>query len=480
MIWILVLAVCFNSLFILFAYLDWNTLVQSLQDVIFYRVLGFTIFQGAVSAVCSVAMGIVAAPGYARLACYWRKPIRGILLFPNMMSPVIVVLSLILTINRFPYGFWGIIIGHVFLNCGLATIWLGEAWLDLESRWRAVALVSGAKSWSYIIRIILPLLKNHILSTLGVIFSLCISSFAIPLVLGGGPQYSTLEVLIFEKIQTQGDVRGAVTLGFLQCLIQLALFAVILRPMLLNKERRLTWNSKSGPSSWSLVTLVVAGFSFWPVLILFWSGIDSLASFSANLNSEVFISAFKTTLEVSIFVGATVGILMILLTTWGWRHVLSLLPALSGVAVGLGGVLWFGMSVVSNSVTLILVLLLGQLAVIFLPIFRLSVNSLQEIRNRYSLVLQQLGAPSFFSLKRVYLKVGLKYYLAAAILGACWSAGEFSVASMVGPSQSTLPLYIQSLLGSYRLDEAALNSLTLLFLSGLSVLMLEVISYGMD
>ena len=48
------------------------------------------------------------------------------------------------------------------------------------------------------------------------IFILCMNSFAIILVLGGGIRYTTIEVLIYQLARIELDFSGAASLAFLQ------------------------------------------------------------------------------------------------------------------------------------------------------------------------------------------------------------------------------------------------------------------------
>lgn len=57
-----------------------------------------------------------------------------------------------------------------------------------------------------------PYLKSQIVSAFVLIFMLCFTSFTIVLALGGGPQNSTLEVVIYQAIFFEFDLPKAVLL----------------------------------------------------------------------------------------------------------------------------------------------------------------------------------------------------------------------------------------------------------------------------
>jgi thiamine transport system permease protein len=312
-----------------------------------------------------------------------------------------------------------------------------------------------------------------------VVCALSLASFAIPLVLGGGPQSSTLEVLIYERIHSEADLSSAAALGFFQCVIQFLVFWLLLRPILLKKERQRAEFDQSRSSIWVLPTAMVALVSVVPIYSLIQTMLPAFSRSVHWLWSNEFLSAAANSLVISLAVGLAVVFLLGALAASGWRYNLISWPAMSGVVVGLGGLILFGAAALENRAILWSVLVWGHLAVIFLPVFRLAGPQIEALRNRFNPPLVQMGSTPSYAMKKVYLPLGARVYLASGILAITWSMGEFSVASLLGPAQSTLPLYIRGLLGNYRLEEAAVGSVVLLFMSAVSMTMFEVLTHGL-
>ena len=477
-LWIL-LVINFNALFFLaFQFLWGHSRGPSMDMPVFFHSLWFTIFQGALSAFFCVLVGLIAAPGYARLGSA-RRVCRWIFLLPNIVSPILAVLSLVIVFKHFQFGLWGIIVGHIFLNGGLAAIWLGEHWLEIERKWGPINEILGGRTNFFFRRGVLPLMKKQIASTFAVVFSLCLVSFAVPLVLGGGPQNSTLEVLIYEGIYTEGDTTSAVFLGLVQCALQFVVFLMILRPTLLKTEyQKVNWQTAqlSVKSLWTLPTLVLAGFCLVPLVQL---ARMALSHENMSFASNEIWEATLNSLAVASSVASIVFIILGGAGGWGWHKKLIQVPALSGVAVGLAGLLIFKTWTHGSALYLIFALIWGHLAVVCLPVFRISEPGISMLRAKFENTLKQMGASSFYSFKRVYLKLGFKTYLAGAVLAGCWSMGEFSVSTLMSPRAATLPLYIHSLLASYRIEAAAGASLTLLALSVFAMTLFEVLAGGL-
>jgi ABC-type spermidine/putrescine transport system permease subunit II len=157
---VLIFVLCFNSFFFLLLHIDLHSLFAGFEGAVFGQALRFTLVQAVLSATMSCFLGLCAAPGYAGLGRF-RRAARWIFLFPNMMSPVLAVLCLLLTFEDFPYGMWGVVLGHVFLNCGLCCVWLGERWRELEQNWEPVGATVGASRLYLLRRVILPQLFAH-------------------------------------------------------------------------------------------------------------------------------------------------------------------------------------------------------------------------------------------------------------------------------------------------------------------------------
>ncbi len=76
------------------------------------------------------------------------------------------------------------------------------------------------------------------------IFLLCMNSFAIILVLGGGIRYTTIEVLIYQLARIELDFSGAASLAFLQGGLSLIGMAIMLK----DRDRRV--DQESASKSW--------------------------------------------------------------------------------------------------------------------------------------------------------------------------------------------------------------------------------------
>src|SRR4051812_23763314 len=118
----------------------------------FYSALQFTISQAFVSSFLSATLVLIAVPGFSKLKKS-RTFARTLLLFPQMVSTLFVVLGLLISFSifrgGFPLGYWGVILGHVFINSGLCLLIIGDKAAQIEKQWAGLSQFLGASRFFY-------------------------------------------------------------------------------------------------------------------------------------------------------------------------------------------------------------------------------------------------------------------------------------------------------------------------------------------
>jgi thiamine transport system permease protein len=449
-----------------------------LKSPLFLHAFTFTVGQAFLSAFFAVLVGLAGAPGYARLGKV-KKYLRWILLTPTLMSPILVILSLLLSFEKFPFGIKGIILGHVFLNSGLATVWLGESWESLEIKWLPIHILSGEGLLHFLKKVMLPLMAPAILSNFVVIFSFCTSSFAIPLVLGGGPQNSTLEVLIYERLRTDGDFQSATIIALVQMIFQILLFAITLKASSKIRSSQEPHLIKTPPLSlFTIPTLIITVFSVLPFLKITQNSFSKLLTLKALIPFDHYKETLFNSLCVAIGVGIIAFALLSFFLTLRKRSWLARIPTLSGVVVGLGALLVLSRMAWSGQWAFILILIIGHTVIVLPPVLRLCFPKLNAIAGEYGPPAYQMGATGFFAFRRIFIRMGSKTIILGALLAFIWSLGEFSVSRIVAGEFQTLPLLIESLLSTYRLELASVASIALLCGTLIILFFVEVVTDG--
>jgi thiamine transport system permease protein len=217
-----------------------------IRDPYIHRVLRFTVLQALVSTVVSV---LIALPGAYLLATFQfrgKSIIRAICTIPFVLPSILVVLGFVIfygnqgIINsalvklfhlsapplQILYSFSAVILAHAFYNFPIALGLISSFWEQLPLRYDQAAMVLGARKWTVFSTVTLPRLVPAIISAATLIFLFCFSSFVILLVLGGGPQFTTIEVEIYRRARMTLDIEGAAALSLLSIVLTIMLVAL--------------------------------------------------------------------------------------------------------------------------------------------------------------------------------------------------------------------------------------------------------------
>ncbi|WP_370194152.1 MULTISPECIES: thiamine/thiamine pyrophosphate ABC transporter permease [Aurantimonas] len=200
----------------------------------------FTLEQAVLSTLLSVAGAIPLALTLHRARFPGRRAVLRLFLLPQVL-PVLVGALAILTIwgrnglvsdalatiglaRLDIYGLSGILIAHVFFNLPLAArlMLAGLDRVPAES-WKLAGQLSLSPLATF--RLVeWPALRGALPAAASLIFMLCVTSFTLVLVLGGGPGATTLEVAIYQSLRYDFDPGRAITLS----LVQIGLTAIVL------------------------------------------------------------------------------------------------------------------------------------------------------------------------------------------------------------------------------------------------------------
>ena len=488
------------------------------------RVIAFSLFQAFLSALLSILVGL---PG-AWLLTHYNFPgqrwFRLLTYLPFILPSILVVLAMILFfgnngwINRglmaffdieeppvqFLYSLSGILIAHVFYNFPIAMKIIGDQWERISEQYLHAARSLGAGSTRCFFGITLPLLLPSIGSAFVLIFLLCMNSFAIILVLGGGIRYTTIEVLIYQLARIELDFSGAASLAFLQGGLSLIGMAILLK----GRNRRV--EQKSAIKSWLPEKLrnhsLKAWFAlFWIILVLIftlgplsaivldsfrrfengewiytWYWYEKLFSWRENNH---FLSSLWNSLRIglgSALISSLCGLGLVSLIVYKkgvqrrFWELLTLFPlALSTVVFG---VAWFHFyqGNLAGTVPLIYVVM-AMHALLTCPYWiRVVLPTLESIPQQWHIESKMLGKKSLEYGLRILWPWLSKTVLIAFFFSFSLSLGELNSTMMIADeSVRTLPLEIYGAISGYRFSYASAVAVILLLLSVSTFLAVE-------
>lgn len=448
--------------------------------------LRFTLMQAALSALVSVTLAVPLARALARRRFAGRRALITLLGAPFLLPVIVAVMGLLALFGRGGavngllaalgqpglsiYGLQGVVIAHVFLNLPLAARMILQGWQAIPAERFRLAETLGFTPADIARHLERPMLREVLPGALATVFALCLTSFAVALILGGGPRATTLELAIYQAVRFDFDLGHAAGLALLQALLGglaalAAWVAATAAGFGAGLDRPLPM---AAPGGWrrgvdTAVLIAATAFLLAPLAAIALRGLPGLAEMPAAVWPALLRSALVALASTVLTLAAA---LVLALAVAGaaprWLDLAAMLPlATSGLVLGTG--LFLIVQPLAPPTRLALPVTVLVNALLALPFaYRLllpQAMALQADYGRLAASLGLAGAARFrlLTLPRLRRPLGLAAGLAAAL-----SMGDLGVIALfAGEAEATLPLVIQRLQGAYRVEAAAGASLLL-------------------
>lgn len=452
----------------------------------------FTIWQALLSASLSVVLAIPVARALARRQFAGRKALIALMGAPFILPVIVAVLGLLSIFGRqggvsqilrlfgLPeleiYGLHGVVLAHVFFNLPLAVRLILQGWLAIPAERFRLAATLGFTSRDIARHMERPMLRETVPGAFLVIFLICTTSFAVALILGGGPRATTVELAIYQAFVFEFDLGRAALLGLVQVAICVGAGVFVIwmatpnivgvgfdRPV----ER---WDAQTGWARAGDIAVITfaALFLILPLLAVVTRGAGAIL----GLPPSIWVAALRSVLLALATSAVAVSLALpmaILIARGRARGLLETIGALSiavsPLVVGTGLFLILRPLVSSASSALPVTGLVNALAA--LPfVLRALVPAVEQAEAGYGRLALSLGLSGPQYLRHVLLPRLRRPLGFGAGLAAALSMGDLGVIVLfAAPQQGTLPLEMYRLMGSYRTDDAQGAALLLLMLS---------------
>jgi len=466
-------------------------------DSYLWRITHFTLYQAILSTLLSVVLAIPLARAIARRPDFpGRKWVLRLFVVPLGLPQLVAALGLLTIWGRQGvvnsalvglgmsepfsiYGLSGILLAHVFFNLPLATRLMLMGLERLPQEYWKNAAVLGVTGWSAFRLIEWPALIKPAASAAGLIFMLCVTSFTLVLVLGGGPASTTLEVAIYQALRFDFDPSRAVFLA----LIQIALTVIALSLIAIFGGREETshlhatgiarpdvkggWRSLHDWIPIALATIFVLS----PILATVVSGLA--ADLTRLVNDPVFWRATATSLGIAC-VAACISIVTALFLIRARLgkvanpddHIENLLRRAAGasgslvlllppVVLGAGWFLLFSGARGSLALPLAIIILIN--ALMALPfVMRVLESAYRTAMHRNGQLALSLGITGWNRIFRIDLPALAIPLGSAFAFAMALSLGDLGAVALFGNENlTTLPFLLLQKMGSYRTADAA-------------------------
>jgi thiamine transport system permease protein len=477
---------------------------DTLTSISTYRILGFTIWQAALSTFLTLLVGLPGAYLFARYQFPGKSLLQALTTIPFVMPTLVVAaafntllgprswinLGLMQAFNLdsppvvLTNSLAAILLAHIFYNTTIVLRMVGDFWSHVDPRLVQAAQVLGANRWRTFWQITVPILLPAVLAAALLVFIFDFSSFGVILLLGG-PRFTTLEVEIYTQTVNLFNLPTAASLAVIQLLCTLGLTVIYtrlsnrvsrplkLRPKTYTQERLATWRARlfAGSIMVLLLTLFIlplVSLALRSVTHLETSRLDTrpiqrgltldfYRELSINRRQSMFYAPPTAAIGLSLgYASATVLLSLILGLPAAWSLARSsqnpfnrlmdpllMLPlGTSAVTLGLGFIIALDQPPLDlrNSWALIP---LAHTLVAFPFVVRSLTPALRSIRPQLRQAAATLGASPGKVFQTIDMPLIGRSLLVAAVFAFTISLGEFGATAMIArPEYPTVPVAI--------------------------------------
>ncbi len=409
-----------------------------------------TIFQATLSAFFALVFGIFGAMGLCAFSQHKkRKFLELTIMLPALLPPLVCVLAWVNVSEiffRFPFSFASVLVIHVLMNLGLVSVFLSRLFIIQAGGMSSWALIHGVSKWRFFNQVLFFELRKDLLLIFLLIFSLCFTSFSVPLLVGG-VSGQTIEVFIAESLKDPATWPQAIALFGIE-----TIFLFIFFLSLYSQEKNQIFSSKKMELLSSPLALMIP---LLPTFLLLVGLFDpSFLSFEVRKDLlTVLPILFSATLHtLFLALGTGFGVLFLLFVTAFCCRELFFRKFLISYASSPVAFMGFAFLLLDAD-TLIGVWFkwVMGLSLLFLPtLYRLFGESvIQRLKNQI-LALDLMGASWKMSFQKVIWPQCLPFFLFLSGIAAFWACGDFAYSSIVSSGEFHLALLIQDFFASHR------------------------------
>lgn len=496
-----------------------RNLLDVLNDGYSWRIASFTVLQAFWSTFFALLLGLPGAYLLSHFQFRGKRLVYSAAQLPFVLPSILVVLGFVTffgnsgMLNRalqqlfslsepplkILYSFKAIIAAHAFYNFPIALSLVASYWQQLDRRQEYAAHTLGAAPARTFFSITLPRLLPAITAAASMIFLFCFTSFSIILVLGGGPQFTTLEVQIYQLARMRFDTPHAASFALFSLLISSAVlvFYILSQHRLQHTGQQISMQVESSGKKTLFQKLCIAGYIILVIFLLFAplfsivyrSFLESVRRSSETQLSLIWyrqllgfeqgsshfssaLSAIATSLIIAASVTLITAVLALSFSSYltqmsrrksiTFESLVMMPMAVSSVIIGLG------YSLIASRIDterISYVMIAGAHIVITLPFMIRSVlPAYRNIHDTYTAAAMVLGSNPL----QAFLKVQLPLLRPALTSGAVFvfaiSTGEMHATMMLSDAEIiTIPILLYRLIGSYQFYAAcALGTLLML------------------
>ncbi|HEX6299320.1 MAG TPA: ABC transporter permease [Acidimicrobiia bacterium] len=220
----------------------WSDLPRLVTSSIVTDALSLSLVASVSATVISVFVGVPLAWLLARVEFPGRRLVRGLVLLPLVLPPVVGGAALLFALGRrgmvgeplyeltglvLPFSTWGVVLATTFVSMPFLVVTVEGALRNLDERYESAAASLGAGRWTVMRRVTLPMIGPSVMAGLALSWARAFGEFGATITFAGNlpGRTQTLPLAVFVALESDRDV--AVAISLLMVLVSLAVLIAL-------------------------------------------------------------------------------------------------------------------------------------------------------------------------------------------------------------------------------------------------------------
>jgi len=207
----------------------WSDLPQIVSRPVVTEALWLSLVSSVSATAIALVVGIPLAWLLARVEFPGRRLVRGLVLVPLVLPPVVGGAALLFALGRrglvgeplyeytglvLPFSLWGVVLATTFVAMPFLVITVEGALRNLDQRYEGAAASLGAGRWTVLRRVTLPMVGPSVIAGLVLTWARAFGEFGATVTFAGNLQgrTQTLPLAVFVALESDRAVALAISL----------------------------------------------------------------------------------------------------------------------------------------------------------------------------------------------------------------------------------------------------------------------------
>lgn len=208
---------------------QWSDLPQIVSSPVVTEALWLSLVSSVSATAIALVVGVPLAWLLARVEFPGRRLVRGLVLVPLVLPPVVGGAALLFAVGRrglvgeplyeytglvLPFSLWGVVLATTFVAMPFLVITVEGALRNLDQRYEGAAASLGAGRWTVLRRVTLPMVGPSVIAGLVLTWARAFGEFGATVTFAGNLQgrTQTLPLAVFVALESDRAVALAISL----------------------------------------------------------------------------------------------------------------------------------------------------------------------------------------------------------------------------------------------------------------------------